>query len=162
MARRVFFSFHYERDIWRANQVRKSWVTKDREDEGFFDASLWEEAKKKGEDAVKKMIRDGLKNTSVSVVLIGAETSKRPYVDYEITESFKKGNGLIGIYINNLEDSDKKTDSHGVNPLSQFSITRDGKKMYLSEIYHTYDWKNDDGYNNIAGWIEEAAKAAGS
>lgn len=31
MARRVFFSFHYERDIWRANQVRNRWITKDRE-----------------------------------------------------------------------------------------------------------------------------------
>ena len=41
MARRVFFSFHYERDIWRANVVRNSWLTKDREAAGFFDASLW-------------------------------------------------------------------------------------------------------------------------
>ena len=47
MARRVFFSFHYERDIWRANVVRNSWVTQDREAAGFWDASLWEEAKKK-------------------------------------------------------------------------------------------------------------------
>jgi len=32
MARKVFFSFHYERDIWRASIVRNSWVTKpDRE-----------------------------------------------------------------------------------------------------------------------------------
>ena len=57
MARRVFFSFHYERDIWRANQVRNSWVTQpDRESAGFFDASLWEEAKRKGDAAIKKMI----------------------------------------------------------------------------------------------------------
>jgi MTH538 TIR-like domain (DUF1863) len=47
MARRVFFSFHYERDIWRASIVRNSWVTKpDRQAAGFFDASIWEEAKK--------------------------------------------------------------------------------------------------------------------
>ena len=48
MARRVFFSFHYERDIWRVNVVRNSWLTKGREAAGFWDASLWEEAKKKG------------------------------------------------------------------------------------------------------------------
>ncbi len=66
MARRVFFSFHYERDIWRANVVRKSWITKDRIDAGFFDASLWEEAKTKGKEALKKLVRDGLKNTSVT------------------------------------------------------------------------------------------------
>ncbi len=39
MARRVFFSFHYERDVWRAGQVRNSWVTKDREEAGFWDAA---------------------------------------------------------------------------------------------------------------------------
>ncbi len=47
MARRVFFSFHYERDIWHANVVRNSWITQDREAAVFWDASLWEEAKKK-------------------------------------------------------------------------------------------------------------------
>lgn len=44
MARRVFFSFHYERDAWRAAQVRNSWVTKpDREAAGFWDAVAWED-----------------------------------------------------------------------------------------------------------------------
>ncbi|MGF9996732.1 TIR domain-containing protein [Bacillus safensis] len=27
MARKVFFSFHYERDAWRAGQVRNSNIT---------------------------------------------------------------------------------------------------------------------------------------
>ncbi|KKL85384.1 hypothetical protein LCGC14_1955320 [marine sediment metagenome] len=36
MVRRVFFSFHYEGDIWRSNVVRNSWVTKDRETAGFW------------------------------------------------------------------------------------------------------------------------------
>jgi hypothetical protein len=54
MARRVFFSFHYERDIWRASQIRNSWVTKpDREYAGFWDAASWEEVKKKGDEAIK-------------------------------------------------------------------------------------------------------------
>lgn len=39
MARRVFFSFHYDRDIVRVSQVRNSWVTRDREAAGFWDAA---------------------------------------------------------------------------------------------------------------------------
>lgn len=39
MARRVFFSFHYERDIFQANVVPNSWRTGDREAAGSFDAS---------------------------------------------------------------------------------------------------------------------------
>ncbi len=27
--RRVFFSFHYQRDIWRVNVVRNHWIAKD-------------------------------------------------------------------------------------------------------------------------------------
>ena len=48
MAKRVFFSFHYQDVIdFRANVVRNHWITKsDREDAGFFDASIWETAKK--------------------------------------------------------------------------------------------------------------------
>jgi len=81
MSRRSFFSFHYERDVWRAGQVRNSWVTQDRQAAGFWDAAKWEEVKKKGDEAIKKWIDDQLKGTSVTVVLIGAETSTRQYVD---------------------------------------------------------------------------------
>ena len=122
MARRTFFSFHYERDVWRAGQVRNSWITKDREAAGFWDAAKWEEVKKKGEDAIHKWIDEQLKGTSVTVVLIGAETSTRKYVDYEITESHKKGNGMLGIYIHNMKDSNGKTDSKGANPFSKWNF----------------------------------------
>ena len=72
MARKVFFSFHYERDVWRAGQIRNSWVTKpNRETAGFWDSASWEEVKKKGEDAIHRWIDNQLNGTSVTVVLIG-------------------------------------------------------------------------------------------
>src|SRR5881296_313625 len=120
MARRAFFSFHYERDVWRAGQVRNSWVTQDRESAGFWDAASWEEVKKKGKDAIEKWIDNQLDGTSVTVVLIGAETSTRPYVDYEIKQSHNRGNGLLGIYIHNMKDSEKKTDTKGSNPFDKW------------------------------------------
>ncbi|MGH3007343.1 MAG: TIR domain-containing protein [Gaiellaceae bacterium] len=118
MARRVFFSFHYERDIWRANTVRNSWVTKaDREAAGFFDAGLWEEAKKKGDAAIKKMIDDALVGTSVTAVLVGNQTAYRDYVKYEIEQSIAKGNGLLGVRIEKIENSKGEVDEAGPNPL---------------------------------------------
>ena len=163
MARRVFFSFHYERDIWRANVVRNSWVTQDREAAGFWDASLWEEAKKKNDDAIKRMIDKGLEGTSVTVVLIGKETSDRKWVRYEIKESYKKGNGLLGVYIHNIKGKDGYTDTKGDNPFDYIYIERADKKVYFSKMYPnpTYDWVNDDGYNNFGDWVEKAAKKAG-
>ena len=162
MARRVFFSFHYEKDVWRAGQVRNSWVTKpDRDAAGFWDAVAWEEVKRKGEDAINRWINKQLEGTSVTVVLIGAETSERKYVNYEIEQSSKKGNGLLGVYLHKLKDKDGKVDYKGKNPFDNFYIERNGRRVYLSEIYLTYDWINDDGYNNLGDWVEKAAKKAG-
>lgn len=159
MARRVFFSFHYERDIWRVNQVRNSWVTKEHEAAGFWDASLWEDVKKDGDSAIRHMIDEGLKNTSVTVVLIGKETTDRKYVDYEIQESYKRNNGLLGVYIHNLENQLGQTDRKGNNPLNNWYVKdSNGRKIYFSSLFKTYDWKDDNGYKNFAQWVEDAAK----
>jgi hypothetical protein len=161
MARHVFFSFHYERDIWRASQVRNSWVTKeDQKAAGFWDAASWEEVKKKGEEATKRWIDKQLEGTSVTVVLVGKETNTRKYVDYEIEQSHKKGNGLLAIYIHQLKNQDKKTDKKGDNPFDYGTATVDVKKNKSPE-FSTYDWVDDDGYKNIGAWIEKAAKKAG-
>jgi len=162
MVRRVFFSFHYERDIWRASQVRNSWVTKpDREAAGFWDAADWEKVKKQGDEAIKRWINNQLEGTSVTAVLIGKETSTRKWVKYEIKQSYVKGNGLLGVYIHNMKDQRGETDIKGSNPFDYLYIEKNGKRVYLSEIYPTYDWINDDGYNNFGDWVEEAAKKAG-
>ena len=116
MARKVFFSFHYERDIWRTNVVRNSGVVEGCAAAGFHDASVWEEAKKKGDADVKKLIDSGLIGTSVTVVLIGAETAQRKFVDYEIEKSIARGNGLLGIYISGIKDQNGKTDIQGSAP----------------------------------------------
>src|SRR5271155_323435 len=116
MTRRVFFSFHYERDIWRTNVVRNSGVVEGTAAAGFHDASLWEEAKKKGDAAVKKLIDDGLVGTSVTVVLIGAQTATRKFVEYEIEKSIARGNGILGIYIGGIKDQKGNTDSQGQAP----------------------------------------------
>ena len=147
MARRTFFSFHYQRDIWRANVVRNSWVTQDRVAAGFFDASLWEEAQTKGAAAIKALIDKGLENTSVTVVLIGQETSKRMYVKYEIEQSIARGNGLLGIQIHKIANSKGEMDEQGPNPMPP------GYPIHL--------WNKDQGYRYLGDWIEKAAKAVG-
>ncbi len=79
MARRTF-SFDYEQDNWRARQVRNSWITKEREATGVRDTAGWGGVKKQGDAAIKKWIDDQLVGMSVTVVLIGSETSTRQYV----------------------------------------------------------------------------------
>lgn len=160
MARSVFFSFHYQRDIQRVNVVRNHFLTKGGYNiSGYWDHSLWETAKKTSELALKRMINKGMEGTSVTVVLIGYETWQRRWVKYEIEKSIERGNGIIGIYINNIPDWNKQKDYKGQNPLDLFYNQRTGLK--LSSIYPTYDWVNDDGYVNFSKWVEIAAIKAG-
>lgn len=145
MARRVFFSFHYERDIWRTNVVRNSGIVEGNAAAGFHDASLWEEAKKKGDAEVKKLIDNGLIGTSVTVVLIGAQTAQRRFVNYEIEQSIARGNGLLGIYIGGIKNSSGNTDTQGSVPAS---LTEAGAPCY------TWD------RNKFGDWVEAAYKKA--
>ena len=158
MARKVFFSFHFERDIWRTGQVRNCWITKpDRESAGYWDKVKWEQVQKEGDEAIKRWINNSLDGTSVTVVLIGAETSTRRWVTYEISQSHNRGNGMFGIYIHNIKNSLGQTDTRGKNPFETLHFTRNGQLIYLSQLYPTYDWVNEGGYENLGKWVEQAA-----
>lgn len=161
MARRAFFSFHYENDVWRANIVRNSWVTRDNTDAGFVDAVEFEEVKKGGDAAIKTWIRNQLYNTSVTIVLIGEESSTREYIKYELQQSYERGNGLLGIYIHQIKDRFSRMSDKGSNHFGSIGKDQNGKDVYFSIDYPCYDWVDDNGYNNIGSWIERAAKIAG-
>lgn len=147
MARRVFSSFHYQRDIFRVNQIRSMPNITGCAAAGFQDASLWEDAENKGEAAIKKLIDDGLNNTSVTVVCIGEKTAGRKYINYEIQKSIDRGNGLVGVQIHHLQDHKQKTDSPGEIPAK-----------LKNAGYKSYKYVDKD---KLAAWIEHAAKAAG-
>ena len=162
MARKVFFSFHYKNDVWRANIVRNSWITKDdKEAAGFIDAADFEKLEKEGKDAIERWINKQLDGTSVTVVLIGSDTSNRPYVKYELQKSYQKGNGMLGIYIHQLKDENGNTSTNGSNQFGEIGKDSNGKSVYFSVDYPCYDWVGDDGYHKMGDWIEKVAKDAG-
>jgi hypothetical protein len=155
MARQVFFSFHYSRDIQRVETVRNSGLLQDISP--FYDKAEREKIKRGGEQAIRNWIRKQLHNTSVTVVLIGHETSSRPWVLYEIDESFSKGNGLIGVYIHNIRNFDGQRDVKGGNPFNEVYYTdHSGQRVFLSSFVKTYDWVEDGGRNNISRWVEDS------
>jgi len=158
MTRNVFFSFHYERDAWRASIVRNSGVTKDIA--GFSDAANWETIARGGDAAIKKWIDNQLVGTSVTVVLIGAETNTRPYVKYELKQSWIRNNGILGIYIHQIKDSNQRTDIKGkINFGIKFKDSNGSK--WFAQRFPIYDWVDKKGYDNFDRWIEYAAKQAG-
>ena len=145
MARKVFFSFKYE-DVTRAMVVRQSAVTKGEEAAGFIDKADFEKIKKQGDQAIKNWIDAQLKGTTVTAVLVGAETCASRWVKYEIEQSIKRGNGLLGLDISKIKDFNGKTSE------------RCGQ---IPTGYDFYLWIKNDGYKNLGDWVENAAKVAG-
>jgi hypothetical protein len=146
MARRVFFSFEYEHDVTRANVVRQSGMTKGIEAAGYVDAAEFEKVKRKGDAAIQGWIDDQLRNTTVTVVLVGEHTCSSKWVTYEIDASKQRRNGLLGVDISHIDNLQGKTTTCcGLIPKG----------------YDFYRWFSDKGYENLGTWIEKAAKAAG-
>lgn len=144
MARKVFFSFHYSRDVWRVAQVRNSNVISNYEKNPFYDKAEWEQIKRQWDQAIKNWIEKQLNWTSVTVVLIWKETSSRKWVKYEIQRSIELWKGLIWIDISKIKDRNWNTDETWINPLPSW--------------YKRYLWNNDNGRENLWKWIDEAAK----
>ncbi|WP_167344092.1 TIR domain-containing protein [Haloferax massiliensis] len=157
----MFFSYHFQRDAWRANQVRHSWIPHpDREAAGFFDAADQEEVKRQSEKAIKRWIDRQLQNTTVTAVLIGEETAERPYVQYEIEKSIERENGILGIRIDSLKNRHGKRGSWGENPLDHYYVDTGSGEATLSSIFPTYQWKENNGKENMSEWVEEAVGSA--
>ena len=130
MARRVFFSFHHQNDIWRVNQVRMAGEFRNVTGEDtVYDNSLWEATKKRGDAALRKLIDDGLQNSSVTVALAAAETWTRPWVRYELVKNLERGNGLMTLWINQQRDKNGQTATRGFDPMDCliFAISSDGR-----------------------------------
>jgi hypothetical protein len=147
MARRVYFSFHYA-DVanFRANVVRNHWLTKpDRDICGYYDASIWEAARRQGNVALKRLVNAGLEKTSTTCLLIGSQTYERPWIRYELLKSFKKGNQIVGVHINAIKAKDGSTKIRGPNPLKYVgvSFSSSGLTATLLELragqWHRYD-----------------------
>jgi MTH538 TIR-like domain (DUF1863) len=145
MARRTFFSFHYKPDVTRPWVVRNSWVTKvaqgDREDAGFFDSSVFEAAQRESDDALKRFLRERLKNTSVTCILVGAETCLRRWVRYEIFCSFMRGNGLLAIRIHTIGSLHSPATAAGTNPFNTVAFAVNDNQVRFKEI-KTTGWQS--------------------
>ncbi len=158
MARKVFFSFHYDADKWRASQVRNMGAL-----EGNVPCSDndWEAVKKGGDKAIENWIADQLAGRSCTVVLVGGQTASRKWVVFEVQESWNAKKGVVGVRIHNLKDESSNQGAYGANPFDRLTL-QNGSKL-LSSVVKLYDppgWTSTDVYKhikeNISSWVEEA------
>jgi hypothetical protein len=151
MAKRVYFSFHYQDVIdGRADVVRQHWLSRpDQEAAGFFDASVWENARLSGDSAVKRLLNSSIDRTSATCVLIGSETYSRKWVRYEILKSFRRGSGLLAVHVNHIQGRDQAVKPTGPNPLAHVGVSYsdNGQTAMLWELIGE-EWKQ---YTQIDG-----------
>ena len=124
MARTLFYSFHYQDvESFRVNVVRHSSTFKKHGDESkVIDGSLWENARTRGQIALKTLIDESMTGTRATAALIGTETHGRPWVKYELVRSFVRGNAIFGIHLNHIKQRDTgKITARGLNPLERLA-----------------------------------------
>lgn len=164
MARKVFFSFHYKPDCWRASQVRNAGVVEGNTPVSDND---WEQVTRGGDAAIQKWIDGQLSGRSCAVVLIGSNTAGRKWIDYEIKKAWNDGKGVVGIHVHNLKDAGQNQCAKGANPFDGFTL--DNGKKKLSSVVKTYDppyststLVYDHIKSNIDSWVEEAIEIRNS
>ncbi|WP_252718472.1 TIR domain-containing protein, partial [Acinetobacter lwoffii] len=98
MKRQVFYSFHYDNDVMRVQQIRNIGAL---EGNTPVSANDWETLKRNGDTAIKNWIDNQLKYKNCLIVLIGSQTANRPWVKYEIQRAWELGKAVLGIHIHN-------------------------------------------------------------
>lgn len=155
--RQVFFSFEYNKDNWRAGQVRNMGKV---DNDSTFSDNDWEEVKEKTDSKIKEWIDSQLEKRSCLVVLIGSTTANRKWINYEIEKAYELNKGIVGIYIHNLEDSSGNQTNKGANPFN-YVYASDGYR--LSKYIKTFDSScslSKNVYNDIANNIEQLIEDA--
>ena len=150
----VFFSFHYDKDVMRVQQIRNIGALQGNTP---VSANEWEKIKRGGDESIKKWIDDSFKYKQCVIVLIGEETHLRPWVRYEIKKAWEDGKPIFGIYIHNVKCMRNGISKKGKNPFDTFELLG-GKK--LSSLVDCYDPSSSDAYGDISRnmdvWVNKA------
>ena len=148
----VFVSYHHELDQWYRNafemlftRVYSIMVSKSVQI-GDIPAGL-------SVETVRQKVRDEyLRDSTVTVVLVGADTWKRKHVDWEIGASIRQTrknprSGLLGILLPTYHFPETgKYDPYTIPPRLHYNIECRFARMYL--------WSSNP--IEVSGWIHEA------
>ncbi|GAA4465834.1 TIR domain-containing protein [Novipirellula rosea] len=149
MKRKCFYSFHYVPDCHRVAQIRNIGTI-----EGNRPASdnNWESVKNGGDAAIKKWIDDQMSGKSCVIVLIGAKTAGRKWINHEIVKAWDARKGIVGIYIHGIKNISGETTTKGDNPFDNIKFGNTDKK--LSSVVKCYNPPGATSKEKYA-WISE-------
>jgi hypothetical protein len=143
----VFYSFHYAKDVMRVQQIRNIGALDDNKP---VSSNEWEQVKRSGERSIQRWIDDNMKYKRCVIVLVGEDTSERPWVKYEIEKAWNDGKAIVGIYIHNLRCPRFGLGVRGKNPFDSFTLDNG---QILSSVVTCFDPSPHNTYNDIANNI---------
>lgn len=153
----VFYSFHFDNDVFRVQQVRNMGVIDGDEPVSPND---WETVKRRGNTAIENWIDESMKYKRCVVVLIGSQTASRPWVKYEIKRAWELKKGLVGVNIHNLKCPRNGTCAKGPNPFDSWNIGTTSMATYVT----SHDPNSWDAYGdisrNLQSWVNSAIEQA--
>jgi hypothetical protein len=138
--KKVFYSFKYDDDSWRVQQIRNIGVVSN---ENVVEPNKWEEIKRKGDSQIKAWINENLRKADVLIVLVGANTYKSDWVKYEIDYAESIGKPIYSIFINNLHDQNQSTSSEGLDPVNS-----------CHSFFKPSTWSSTSVYDQIKNYIQ--------
>ncbi|RDU58639.1 TIR domain-containing protein [Helicobacter sp. MIT 99-5507] len=138
--KKVFFSFHYDLDSWRVQQIRNMGVV---EGQRVCNTNDWEQIKKSGDKSIQNWIDKQMKGCDCVIVLIGEKTHTRQWVKYEVKRAKELGIPIFGIFIHNLKDRKHQTTKKGQNVFDIHCYEPNSKGAY------------QDIRNNLESWINK-------
>ena len=85
----------------------------------FIDYSLRIPFNSENAEYIRRGIRERIKNSSVTVVLVGDTTHRSQWVDWEIRESIKQGKGVVAVRLREslFQKLPGALTEHGIKPI---------------------------------------------
>lgn len=161
MAKTVFYSFHYGHDAWRVQKVLQIGAV---EGQRLLNSQDWEAVRRRGQKAIQEWIDKQMSYKSTVVVLIGAHTAERPWVEYEITKAWNDKRGLLGVRIHGLADSIGGRDRAGKNPFADVALRGGGTVADHVPVFSPAGSTSAEVYSsirdNLTRWVDQAYRRA--
>ncbi|CAN5613335.1 hypothetical protein BH09ACT8_BH09ACT8_19630 [soil metagenome] len=153
MAKTVFYSFHYERDVHRVQLVRNIDAL---EGQPLLNSQDWERVRSRGDEAIENWIDEQMRYKRAVVVLIGQQTAGRPWVKYEIQKAWNDRKPLLGIRIHGLS-SMGSMDQAGPDPFAAAGLGSAGIPIFdptRTDSQSTYAALRQ----NLSAWSDQGGK----
>lgn len=154
---KAFYSFHFQNDASRAGQVRNMGMV---EGDQLVDDNSWERVKLGGATGIQRWIDAQMSSCDVVIVLVGAQTSQRHWVNYEIRRAWDTYKPIFGVRIHGLKDLNQQTSSAGPNPFEGITLSGGGFLSQFVPLYNPSGYNSKDVYADIQsklkGWVRAA------